>query len=53
VDAYFYPPVMYYETYVALGELDTPIPRFAGDCPTEATVEYDWAHARLGSVAAG
>jgi hypothetical protein len=50
VDAYFYPPVLYWETTAVVSTVASLNP-FPGDCPTAATMEYDWAHFRLGSLA--
>jgi hypothetical protein len=48
VDAYFYPPVGYRGTATAQATLTEGTYRL-GDCPTQLTVEADWAHIRLGS----
>ena len=51
VDAYFYPPVLYWEATTAVSTVMSVHP-FPGDCPTQTTLEYDWVHFRLGSPAA-
>ena len=49
VDAYFYPPVFYFGTTFTLAQSLGFTPD-GDDCPTEATVEYDWAHVQLGAL---
>lgn len=51
VDAYFYTPILYWETTYAVSTVQSLRP-FPGDCPATATMEGDWAHFVLGSPAA-
>lgn len=52
VDAYFYPPILYWETTFAVSA-PGDVSYYPWDCPTEATTEYGWAHFRLGSLPPG
>ncbi len=50
VDAYSYPPVMYYGTTFTLAQLDSVHRESGADCPTEDSVEHGWFHVRLGTL---
>ncbi|MEA2842989.1 MAG: hypothetical protein QOJ69_660 [Actinomycetota bacterium] len=51
VDAYFYPPVHFWQSTFALSTMGGGFGFGSGDCLTEATREFDWVHVRLGSPA--